>query len=221
MSEYQYTNDWFGQNCEKIWNVLLPKIKPQRILEVGSFEGRSICHMIKLLDGPLEIHAIDSWAGGKDIGSTELMKINPFTDVEARFQSNTKKAIEESGKEVKLNVHKYTSDIGLSRLLIAGYRDYFDFVYLDGSHETMDTLCDLILSYKLVREGGVIGVDDYLWLVNHNPIFRPKVAIDTFINLNLHRTDMIQCDNAQVYFVKRNHLDENCNYLPVVLDIKK
>lgn len=217
MSEYNFTNKWFEKAAEKVWDILLPKIKPQRILEIGSFEGKSICYLIHKLEGPLEIHSLDSWAGGTDIGSKELMKINPFTEVEARFKSNTKKAIEDSGKEVKLNIHKFTSDIGLSRLLIAGYQEYFDFIYCDGSHETNDTLLDIILSFKLLKENGVMCVDDYLWHTDHRPIHRPKLAIDAFINLNLHRIDMIEAKNTQAYFVKVNHLDENGNYKPVEL----
>ncbi len=216
--EYQYTNNWFNETAERVWNALMPQIKPHKILEIGSFEGKSICYMITKLPGPLEIHAVDSWEGGKDYGSKNLMKINPFTEVEAKFKANTEKAIKESGKEVKLHTHKYTSDIGLSRLLLGGYQNYFDFIYVDGSHQTMDTLCDIILSFKLLKEGGIMGIDDYLWLVDHRPIFRPKIAVDTFVNLNLHQLDMIQTDGWQVYFQKMNHLDEDGNYKPVELN---
>lgn len=218
MSGYQFTNNWFElSRADEIWKLLLPKIKPQKILEIGSFEGKSICYLVKFLEGPLEIHAVDSWAGGKDFGSIQVAKENPFDEVEKRFKHNTDLVIKESGKDVKLNVHKYTSDIGLARLLAAGYQNYFDFVYVDGSHETMDTLCDMILAYKLLREDGIMGIDDYLWHVDYRPIYRPKVAIDTFINLNLHRIDMVECNNSQVYFQKKNHIGPDGKELPVNL----
>ena len=38
-----------------------------------------------------------------------------------------------------------------------------DFIYVDGSHQAHDVLCDAILSFKLLRVGGIVCFDDYLW----------------------------------------------------------
>ena len=43
---YQFTNEWFAQNT-LIWDKVVPRHKPQRILEVGSYEGRSACYFIE------------------------------------------------------------------------------------------------------------------------------------------------------------------------------
>jgi predicted O-methyltransferase YrrM len=37
----------------------------------------------------------------------------------------------------------------------------FDFIYVDGSHQTADVLLDACLSFKLVKPGGIILFDDY------------------------------------------------------------
>ena len=40
----------------------------------------------------------------------------------------------------------------------------YDFIYLDGSHTCFNVYSDLILSWKLLNKGGVIAIDDYLYL---------------------------------------------------------
>ncbi len=88
--------------------------------------------------------------------------------------------------------------------MISEFKGYFDFVYVDGSHGTLDTLSDLVLSYKLLKIDGLLIVDDYLWRVSRNdPDFRPKLAIDAFTNLILSKIDFIEAGNSQVYFVKK------------------
>ena len=47
LDDLEFTNNWFGRNAEKIWDQLLPQIKPTKILEIGSYEGRSTCYLIE------------------------------------------------------------------------------------------------------------------------------------------------------------------------------
>lgn len=39
-SDYQFTRDWFSQNIG-IWDDMITQLQPERILEVGAYEGRS------------------------------------------------------------------------------------------------------------------------------------------------------------------------------------
>lgn len=41
--------------------------------------------------------------------------------------------------------------------------ELFDFAYIDGSHYSWDVIQDLILTFRILRVGGVIICDDYLW----------------------------------------------------------
>ena len=41
--------------------------------------------------------------------------------------------------------------------------DSFDVVYVDGSHTADDVLADAILSWGLLKTGGIVIFDDYLW----------------------------------------------------------
>ncbi len=200
-----FSNDWFNQNAKIIWDKLIPTLKINKILEIGSYEGRSLCYLIELLgkDSDLEVHAIDTWGGGEDQVSKRLASEVTMSEVEKRFILNTQIVIENSKHKIDLHVHKGSSDLELSKLLSSGYRDYFDFIYVDGSHETTDTLLDATLAFRLLKKGGTMIIDDYLWHVDTRDNYRPKLAIDAFVNLHFHQLDIYQTNNAQMYILKR------------------
>jgi len=39
---YEFSNDWFGYSAA-VWDAVIPAFNPSKILEVGSYEGRSTC----------------------------------------------------------------------------------------------------------------------------------------------------------------------------------
>jgi predicted O-methyltransferase YrrM len=184
---YQFSNDWFDENIA-IWSQLFEQLKPTRILEVGSYEGRSTTYIIENLANisDIEIHCIDSWEGGiehKKGGSWE----SNMTNIEARFSHNMKIAMSRSTHAVKLEIHKGLSSIELPKLASKNMQEYFDFIYVDGSHQAPDVLLDAVLGFQLLRVGGVMIFDDYLWQEplpeGTDPIRCPKIAIDAFTNI--------------------------------------
>jgi predicted O-methyltransferase YrrM len=186
-SGYQFSNDWFDENIA-IWSQLFEQLKPTRILEVGSYEGRSTTYIIENLANisDIEIHCIDSWEGGiehKKGGSWE----SNMTNIEARFSHNMKIAMSRSTHAVKLEIHKGLSSIELPKLASKNMQEYFDFIYVDGSHQAPDVLLDAVLGFQLLRVGGVMIFDDYLWQEplpeGTDPIRCPKIAIDAFTNI--------------------------------------
>ena len=46
-SEFQFTNSWFDSVARNVWDQLIPKINPSKILEIGSYEGASTCYLIQ------------------------------------------------------------------------------------------------------------------------------------------------------------------------------
>jgi predicted O-methyltransferase YrrM len=205
-SEFIFTNNWFDR-VKKIWEQLIPQIKPTKILEIGSYEGASACYLIKKLakDTNVEIHCIDTWEGGiehKKGGQWET----DMNSVESRFNHNTRLAIDTSPNKVDLVVHKGFSDLCLSRLISDNKKNYFDFIYIDGSHEAPDVLCDAVLAFRLLKIGGIMAFDDYLWAENlpygKDPLRCPKPAIDAFINLNFRKLNILSAPLLQLYIKK-------------------
>ena len=208
MKNYQFTNTWFQNTAQKNWDILIPQlIKPTTILEVGSYEGASACYMIEKMTSldSIEIHCIDTWEGGVEHQNGGTAESNMAT-VESRFTQNTNFAIEQASNNVDLRIHKGYSDVCMAQLISEGKKGYFDFVYIDGSHQAPDVLCDAILGFKLLKPGGLLVFDDYLWheeLITGREILRcPKPAIDAFVNLFFRKINVLPMPLYQIYVQK-------------------
>jgi len=207
MSNYQFTNTWFQTAAKPTWDQLIPNLSPTKILEVGSYEGASTCYLIDNLANTknLEVHCVDSWEGGiehKQGGSA----MADMSQVESRFLNNTKISISNSVHEVNLFLHKGYSDRQLSKIYTEKGEGYFDFIYIDGSHQAPDVLCDAILGFKLLKKNGLIVFDDYLWQeqlsYGVDPLRSPKIAIDFFTNIFCRQLRIIQAPLYQLYVQK-------------------
>jgi len=201
IGKYHFTQDWFGQYIP-IWNGLVPLVKPSKILEIGSFEGRSTCYLIESSAGErdVEIHCIDTWEGG-----TEHAEID-MSAVEQRFRQNTALAISTVPHKVNLVTHKSTSLLALTQLISSGHAASFDLIYVDGSHRAPDVLSDAVLSFHLLRSMGLLIFDDYLWSMEpagkQDPFNMPKPAIDSFVNIYQRNLIVLPAKLSQIYIQK-------------------
>jgi len=58
----------------------------------------------------------------------------------------------------------------------------YDFIYVDGSHKCLDCYSDMILAWKLLKKGGVMGVDDYMYNLSADNKFNvPFEAVEHFM----------------------------------------
>ena len=207
MENFKFTNSWFNDAAKSQWEKLISQIKPKKILEIGSYEGASTCYLIQKLaqENSIEIHCIDAWniEMGDDTDYKHYGSNVDMSAVESRFRQNTKLAIEKVSKKVDLVVHKGFSDDQLSKLLSNGKRNYFDFIYVDGSHLGPDVLCDSVLSFRLLKINGVMAFDDYLWSAKNKDLTRvPKMAIDSFVNLFSLKLSIFNAPIYQLYIKK-------------------
>lgn len=189
--QYEFTNDWFSQTASlPVWRQLISQNKPRRILEIGSFEGRSTSWMIENCapssESGLSIVCIDSWEGGvehKAGGGREA----EMSDVERRFDHNIALAKSRVNVPVEIRKIKNLSHYGLADVMSEGHYGTFDLVYVDGSHQAPDVLSDSVMSFHLLRVGGLMIFDDYLWSMDRpgeqDVLRMPKPAIDAFLNI--------------------------------------
>ena len=203
MDNYEFTNNWFETSAKAIWSQIFNQTKPKKILEIGSYEGASTCFLIDTLSlyhDSFEIYVIDTWDGGVE---HKEMKIN-MKLVEERFHKNTSLAIKNTSKKIELVTFKDKSINALSKLITIQKSNYFDFIYIDGSHMATDVLSDAILSFELLKINGIIGFDDYLWKLpnSNNLLTNPKIAIDSFTNIFALRSAIFRTPNHQVYIKK-------------------
>lgn len=180
-NRYKFTSDWFTSNIS-VWDQIIGPLKPLKILEIGSYEGRATTWLIENCGNSkgCEIHCIDPWAEYSDLPGYNML------DVEKRFDQNIEIA-KEKNKNVQIYKYKKTSVIALAELIAHQKSNFFDLIYVDGSHQAPDVLSDAIMSSPLLKIGGVMIFDDYLWHMeavgDQDPLNMPKPAIDAFINI--------------------------------------
>jgi predicted O-methyltransferase YrrM len=198
---YNITQDWFSNHIPA-WDGILERLKPTRVLEVGSYEGLSTTYVIERCAafGPLQVCCIDSWAGAVDLPP------HAMAGVEERFDENVKLAIGRTAQRASLRKIKQCSAIGLAGLIATGEAP-FDLIYIDGSHTAADVLTDAVLAFQLLRVGGLMIFDDYLWsmepALSVDPLNMPKPAIDAFAMIFLRRIRVLPgLPNAQCYVEK-------------------
>jgi predicted O-methyltransferase YrrM len=179
MDAYEFTEDWFS-HVAPTWRPLLEGINPSKILEIGSYEGRSTCFLIEAVGARrgYDIYCVDPW--------TRSASHNvPMDLVEKRFDANVALAAARTANKGRVTKMKGSS-IDLLPAMLPGHKGTFDLVYVDGSHEAHDVLLDAVLGFHLCRPGGLLIFDDYLWSPDYqtrdNPLKTPKPAIDAFVN---------------------------------------
>ena len=176
--------DWHIPHWERLfadlgWQAEAPRVA----VEIGSFEGRSAVWLLRnLLRHPdSRLFCIDTFEGGAEHGPDQTE--NLFH----RFRAN----LADAGAAGRVEALRGPSFEGLVGLIGRGIAA--DLVYVDGSHEAPDVLADLVLSFRLLRPGGVIICDDYWWSrgpdAEHDVLRSPKLAIDAFTNIYRRRLD--------------------------------
>ena len=185
---YEFTEDWFSENNpEKVvrqFDEFLSKFKdkPSTFLEIGSFEGMSTIWMLEniLTNKESRLFCIDAWAEWTG-------------DAFVRFVEN----INKSGFKNKVDIIKGDSSTYLSIFP----DEYFDFIYIDGNHDEKAVIKDAILSFRILKKGGIIAFDDYLLGIRYpdSPGSKAmngitKKAIDYFVGVFEDEIEVIYKD---------------------------
>ena len=153
LTKYSYTqgNEWFiGSDFNRMIKNFIDGNKHIDILEIGSYEGLSSCFMIdELLNHPdSTIDCVDPF----DIGD----KTTPVSEsTKDKFLSN----IQKTKYPNKYTFHEmYSSDFYNK---IENTKKY-DLIYIDGSHHIDDIKNDMLNCFKMLKDGGIMWMDDYL-----------------------------------------------------------
>ena len=204
----KFSNRWFSNGPKSVWDQLILNLDPSKILEIGCFEGASTCYLVENISRKkkIEIHCIDNWIGGLEHNHDGIDPIVDMNLIYNRFKKNIELVTHYALHKPNIIVHKENSDLGLSKLFNNGFIEYFDFIYIDGSHQAPDVLLDAVLSFRLLKKNGIMGFDDYLWKEassrDFDPIRSPKIAIDAFTNIYCRKINIIPTRVSQIYVQK-------------------
>ena len=153
---------------------------PMKIAEIGCFEGFGTLKLVERCCKHEEsrVVCIDPW-DDVYVKEGELFKnynddwwVNQYN----RFLANT------TSIQSKLILKRGTSTNVLPTLEPKS----FDLIYVDGDHSSNQVYLDAQLSLPLMKQGGIILFDDYIWGHGGDP--GPSAGIQKF--LEEHKTDV-------------------------------
>lgn len=173
-SDKDFSVDWVSAHLA-IWGALFEPDRKAvtRILEVGSWEGRSAVFFLNFFPSS-QITCIDTFAGTPAELDQKVL-IEGARVCEARFDANT------AAFGLRVRKIKGRSARELDRLIEEN--ESFDLIYVDGDHARDAVLVDSLLAWQLLKPGGILIWDDYKWGPKKPEYMRPGPAIDQFVAL--------------------------------------
>lgn len=173
ISNLNFTSDWFTIRIP-YWISIFKKLnidrkRPLKCLEIGSFQGLSTTFILNYFENAT-ITCVDTWLGSKEHENSENLKIS---ELESYFDKNTKSFVK------RIKKFKGTSYVFYEEIK---EKDY-DLIYVDGSHYCDDVMVDALKSFEILKPGGLIIFDDYIWFNNDSPNERAIGAINSFLRL--------------------------------------
>lgn len=128
--------------------VLWEKLKPRRILEIGTYQGVGACYlgaMSKLYNG--HVWTIDlPWSG----------------EPNEHFEKYAEHWLEQCGVTNVTVVRRADGGQGFLKDHFRAREQPFDFVYIDAGHQWADTAAQYVMSHAATKHGGWLCFDD-LW----------------------------------------------------------
>jgi predicted O-methyltransferase YrrM len=165
---FTFSQDWFSTKKQQFQTLLRPLAgTPCKLLEIGCHEGRASCWLLQNI------------ATHPDARTTCI-----DTVLQPSFHANISAA---GGADKVTFVH------GMSRSVLreTSFNQY-DFVYVDANHTTVEVLEDAVLSFRLLKIGGILAFDDYKWddsRLRHEGL--PKPAIDAFLRIYAKKISLL------------------------------
>jgi predicted O-methyltransferase YrrM len=176
----EFTHDYFSANIPQFERFLGDlKDRPCRLLEIGTWEGRSAIWMAQ----NIATHQ-----------SSSIETIDPYENLKLRHNLSAANG-------------KVTFRLGPSAEVLRTLPlDAYDFIYIDGCHWTINVLEDAVLGFRLLKRGGIMAFDDYLWDdPDWNQEGRPREAVDAFLAIYAANIEVLHRED-QVWLRKRRKL---------------
>jgi len=198
--EYAGMLNWSSdvpEGSKEVFESMLEKFKNKKckILEVGTYVGTSVINMLKYLPDATAT-VIDMWINYYEhnlLGSIEE------NNIEEIFYNNLKKV------DIKHRVRVLEGDSKNILVDMVKKREKYDFIYVDGSHKCLDCYNDMVLSWRLLSNNGILAKDDYLWKpenIKNEYLDRPYYAVEHFIEKYKDELEILH-KGYRVFLMKR------------------
>ena len=159
--------------------------RPLRILEVGTWQGKSACCMASIAEAlsiPVQVVCVDTWLGAPEFWTWgledperggALRRRRGYPQVYHTFLENVRAC------GLTKTIAPFPISSAQATEVFKYYKLDFDIIYVDGSHEYDAVIQDLKAFWPLVLPGGFMLGDDYdsFWL-------GVQKAVDEFCSLH-------------------------------------
>jgi beta-1,4-mannosyl-glycoprotein beta-1,4-N-acetylglucosaminyltransferase len=148
---YKYSQRWFlNSEIKHKLHKFLDKTNENKILEIGCFEGlSSVFFADNFIDNPnSRLTCVDPFLTIDDNDHHKYL----MNHEELNFDFN----ISNCKNVDKISVHKITSDC-----FFKNNKETYNFIYIDGSHETDLIKKDMENSFKCLEKNGIMWMNDY------------------------------------------------------------
>jgi predicted O-methyltransferase YrrM len=171
-----FVTDWTTWNFP-LWARLLRhyRSRPVRVLEIGSWEGRSALFFVNYLPRA-RLTCVDTFAGGQEhraAAARSAADARVLRTIERRFDANT--------RAFRKRIEKIKADSATALIALGVARRRFDVAYIDGGHRAVEVYSDGALTWPLMVRGGLMIFDDYQWDEMPSRLDTPKPGIDAFL----------------------------------------
>ena len=170
---FDQSKKWFCNNLYYLNNNLKDLNNINDILEIGSYEGRSAIFFLKTFPNA-RITCVDTWSGSDEHINENFDIIESYFDKNTGNYQNEKRLIkikDSSDNFFLENTHK------------------FDLIFVDGDHSSKQVKKDINNSWEILKNGGYLILDDYLWWYYRNLRENPSSSINSFIEQNIANID--------------------------------
>jgi predicted O-methyltransferase YrrM len=151
---YQNIEGWF--DFEDLYSEVVASAGNEaNFVEIGSWKGKSSAYMaVEIANSGKDIkfHCVDTWLGSLEHqGFGEVMSDSLFNIFS--YNMHPVREYYTAVRKPSIKAAKEYSD------------NFFDFIFIDASHEYADVLADLEAWYPKLKDGGVFAGHDYelLW----------------------------------------------------------
>ena len=187
----EYPN-WFKQTAEDNFKTQLTPLAGKfnlRFLQIGAYTGDATVWLVDniLTQDNSVLEDVDIWTGSDE----DEHKAMDWADIERVYDSRI---------AFRPNVIKYKMDS--KEYLRSVEEPTFDFIYIDGDHTAEGVLQDAVLAWRLLKPGGIIAFDDYLWEDPRGIEYQPSWSIDTFVGIVKDDSEIL-VSNSQVWLKKK------------------
>lgn len=181
-STYQY--DWDSHH--EWFEAAIIELRPDVIIEVGSFIGKSAIHMAGLLK-QMELDAavlcIDTWLAERQLWSRPEIRAQALRFEHGRpsvYYSFLASVVDAGFTDYIVpmpmdsrSAARYLQDLQIDAPLI----------YIDGNHEGGEVYADLVAYWDRLRPNGIMLIDDYIPSKKPGHMFRGLVEdVDRFVS---------------------------------------